>query len=76
VKWFAFTYGSTSASGDFHPGTNPGFEGTAFLESSTVPEPSTVREPSTVPEPSTVILLGTGLLGLGFMSWRRKEEED
>ena len=29
-----------------------------------------------VPELSTVILLGTGLLGLGFVAWRRKEEED
>ncbi len=28
-----------------------------------------------VPEPSTGLLLASGLLGLGFMGWRRREEE-
>lgn len=30
---------------------------------------------STVPEPSTVFLLATGLFGIGFVAWRRKEED-
>jgi hypothetical protein len=30
---------------------------------------------SVVPEPSTWVMLATGLMGLGFVAWKRKEEE-
>ena len=33
-------------------------------------------EMSTIPEPSTVVLLGTGLLGIGLVAWRRRKEEE
>jgi hypothetical protein len=35
----------------------------------------TVVDTSVVPEPSTWALFGTGLLGLGLMAWRRREDE-
>ena len=38
------------------------------------PLPS-VSMPAVIPEPSTWIMLATGLLGLGFVAWRRREDE-
>jgi hypothetical protein len=30
--------------------------------------------PSAVPEPSTILLLSTGLAGIGFAAWRRNRK--
>ena len=32
-------------------------------------------EPTVVPEPSTWLMMATGMLGLGFVTWRRREGE-
>ncbi len=35
-----------------------------------------VSPPGPVPEPSTMLLLGSGLAGLGFFRWRRKDRKN
>lgn len=51
-------------------GTDPTGDTTAFTN--WVPTPDTQGVPN-VPVPPTVLLLGSGLLGLGFIGWRKRK---